>query len=270
LAYADDTGLAGTIAKTEGILAKASSSAVGNLSQGKDLTGIPFSTPMEFTVRVACASTGTGQDQGCLSAVLGCMNGAAIDGVGLLYEILARPQGSNLPWRLAGTTCFADGVPGAGPVLTMARIIDAFRLTPWATATISTQPEGNLTLVTLPTYFRIGWSEKGYQPGEVDTLDPATMLGLRVQIRPRVDHFTYVFGDGTSFGPTRSEGGVWPTGDITHAYADPGTFATRVDTTFTGDYRVGDGPWTPIPDTVTVTGPVTTVTVDTARAVLVH
>ena len=39
-----------------------------------------------------------------------------------------------------------------------------------------------------------------------------------------------------------SDGGVWPSGDITHSYPSPGTYQARVDTTFTGDFRINGGP----------------------------
>jgi hypothetical protein len=245
---------------------------VRGLGNGKDLNGNPFAVPMVFQVRIACESNiaANPDPAACQRAAASCQTSTGIIGIGFLYEIYARPQGSTEPWRYLGSTCFADQVPGATPTVSLAQIINAFHLTPWATATISTQPEGNTTLVGLPTYARITWSTTGYQPGEIDTLDPATMLGLTVQIRPRVDHYTYVFGDGTTFGPTRSDGGVWPTGDVTHSYPTPGAYQARVDTTFTGDFRINGGPWTQIPDTVTVTGPTTTITVHAAKPVLVH
>ena len=245
---------------------------VRGLGNGKDLNGNPFAVPMVFQVRIACESNiaANPDPAACQRAAASCQTSTGIIGIGFLYEIYARPQGSTEPWRYLGSTCFADQVPGATPTVSLAQIINAFHLTPWATATISTQPEGNTTLVGLPTYARITWSTTGYQPGEIDTLDPATMLGLTVQIRPRVDHYTYVFGDGTTFGPTRSDGGVWPTGDVTHSYPTPGAYQARVDTTFTGDFRINGGPWTQIPDTVTVTGPTTTIPVHAAKPVLVH
>ena len=245
---------------------------VRGLGNGKDLNGNPFAVPMVFQVRIACpTNTAANPDPAaCQRAAAACLSSTGIIGIGFLYEIYARPQGSTEAWRYLGSTCFADQVPGATPTVSLAQIINAFHLTPWATATVSTQPEGNTTLVGLPTYARITWSTSGYEPGEIDTLDPATMLGLTVQIRPRVDHYTYVFGDGTTFGPTHSDGGVWPTGDVTHAYPTPGAYQARVDTTFTGDFRINGGPWTQIPDTVTVTGPTTTITVHTAKPVLVH
>lgn len=265
-------GMAHAATEADGIRSQTSAEAVANLGNGKDLNGRAFAVPMVFSVRIACqvADLGDLDPSACQKAALGCLTNGQQAGIGLLYEIYARPAGSTGAWQYVGSTCFADRVPGASPTLSMARIIDAFHLTPWATATVVTQPEGNTTLVTLPVFARISWSVQGYQPGEVDTLDPAGMFGLTVQIRPKVDHYTYVWGDGTTTGPSRSDGGVWPTGDITHSYPTPGTYQVRVDTTFTGDFRVNGGPWTQIPDTVTITGPTTTVTVHTAKAVLVR
>ena len=265
-------GVLGQATDAQGVRLHASKSDVGQLGQGKDLHGNAFATPMVFQVRIACDSNTAGSPDpaACQRAAASCLSSSGIVGVGFLYEIYARPRGSTDPWQYLGSTCFADQVPGASPAITLGQIIDAFHLTPWATATVSTQPEGNTTLVGLPTYARITWSTAGYQPGEIDTLDPARMLGLTVQIRPRVDHYTYVFGDGSTLGPTRSDGGVWPDGDITHAYSTPGTYQARVDTTFTGDFRINGGPWPQIPDTVTVTGPTTTITVHAAKPVLVH
>ena len=42
------------------------------------------------------------------------------------------------------------------------------------------------------------------------------MVGFNVQIRPRVDHYTYVWGEGTTTGPSRSDGGVWPRWELPH------------------------------------------------------
>ena len=262
----------GTSAEAGGTRTHATAEAVGNLGKGKDLSGRAFAVPMVFSVRIACqvANLGDPNPSACQKAALGCLSNGQQAGIGLLYEIYTRPADSTAAWQYVGSTCFADQVPGASPTLSMARIIDAFHLTPWAQATVLTQPEGNTTLVTLPVYARISWSTAGFEPGEVDTLDPADMFGLTVQIRPKVDHYTYVWGDGTTTGPSRSDGGVWPTGDITHSYSAAGTYQVRVDTTFTGDFRVNGGPWTQIPDTVTITGPTTTVTVHTAKAVLVR
>ncbi len=108
-----------------------------------------------------------------------------------------------------------------------------------------------MTLVTLPVYFSVSWPTAGYQPQEVDAVN---LLGYDVRIRPTLEHFTYVFGDGTTFGPTTSTGGRYPDGDITRTYAKAGTYSTHVDITYGGEFSVNGGAWTRIPDTVAVPG----------------
>ena len=211
---------------------------------------------------------GVGADTLCAGAITSCSNPA--NGAGPLTRIWRRtvqPTGAVSGWEQIGVTCWADVAPGATPRVTMAMIINAFRHTPWAKTQVTTQPAGNVTLVRLDTYYQVNWSAAGYQPEEVDTVD---LLGYAVQIRPKLDHFTYVFGDGETFGPTTYLGGVYPTGTITHQYLTPGVNNTRVDTTFGADFRINGGAWAPIPDTVTVPGPATAVTVRTATARLVN
>jgi hypothetical protein len=270
-AAADEVDGLGVAVNGEGTVARVTEEETAQLAQGKDLHGQVVTTPMEYRVELACPVLNAPQtDAACQRAVAGCqVNGQQI-GSGFLYDIFARPRGSAQAWANVGSTCFAAQVPGAAPTVTLAMLRDAMHNTPWATASISTQPVGDVTLVGLKTFYRVKWSSQGYEPGEVEAIDPARMLGRRVEIRPKVDHFTYVFGDGTTFGPTLSPGGVYPNGDITHAYPKTGSYAVRVDTTFTADFRVDGGPWSAIPETATVTGPVTTVTVKAARAVLVN
>ena len=265
------SGILKSTVKGGGVKTHASEQTVAGLGQGRDLDGAIATSPMEYRVELACPVAGTAAvDSACQRAVAACqVNGQQI-GSGFLYNILARVANSSDPWKLVGSTCFGQQVPGAGPTVTMAMIRDAMHATPWATASVSTQPAGNITLVGLKTFYQVTWSASGYEPGEIESIDPSRMLGMRVDIRPRVDHFTYVFGDGTQFGPTKSTGGVYPTGDIVHTYTVSGSYPARVDTTLTADFRINGGPWTAIPETVTVTGATTTVQVKTARAVLVR
>ena len=173
-------------------------------------------------------------------------------------------------WQLVGTTCWADVAPGSRPPLTMAMIQDAFNLTPWAKPQIDTQPAGNVTLVGLKTFYKVNWTAEGFQPNEIDAIDPARMNGYQVDIRVKLVNFLWNFGDGQTFGPTTSEGGVYPSGNITHAYLSGGAYPASVTTTFGGDFRINGGDWAPIPTTATVPGPATTVTVRTAEAQLVN
>ncbi len=266
------TGLFDTATNREGAIAKATFESVALLAQGKNLDSSAVTTPFEYSTRVACQTaqigSATADLNSCFKASQGCLGNTAAQGVGLLYEIYRRPVGGTV-WEFIATTCFPDQVPGASPVVTMPMILKAFHLTPWAQPQITTQPQGDITLVGLDTYYKVNWTPTGYQPDEVEPLDPATMLGYHVDIRVKLDHFTYLFGDGTTFGPTPYEGGIYPTGTITHQYLHSGAYPARVETTFGADFRINGGAWAPVPDTVTVPGPPTTVTAKTAHAQLV-
>ncbi|MEP6798201.1 MAG: hypothetical protein ABI890_08640, partial [Lapillicoccus sp.] len=224
----------------------------------------------EYDTTIACTFQppgGPSAEALCTVAITTCSDPAK--GAGPLTRIWRRtinPDGTISGWTQIGVTCWADVAPGSRPRVTMDMIINAFHHTPWSQAQLTTQPAGNITLVGLDTYYQVNWTPTGYQPDEVDTV---TLLGYAVQIRPRLDHFSYVFGDGHTFGPTTYLGGVYPTGTITHQYRSEGAYGSRVDTTFGADFRINGSAWAPIPDTVTVPGPPTNVTVRTATARLV-
>ncbi len=169
-------------------------------------------------------------------------------------------------FEVVGMTCFPNGIPQGKRTLGLAQIIRAFNETKFAKPQAHLQPEGNVTLVTLPVYFSVSWPTAGYQPQEVDAVN---LLGYDVRIRPTLEHFTYVFGDGTTFGPTTSTGGRYPDGDITRTYAKAGSYSTHVDITYGGEFSVNGGAWTRIPDTVAVPGTPQTLTVRTAKSRLV-
>ena len=85
-------------------------------------------------------------------------------------------------------------MPGAGRALTMAMIRDAFHDTDFAVPTVNIQPEGDVTLVNLPTFFEVKFPEAGFGPDEVDTPDPARLLGYHIEVRPRLKSITYHLG----------------------------------------------------------------------------
>ncbi len=206
------------------------------------------------------------QDVSCIHALRDCPP----DQLGPLLRIWRQTLRAGVvtdPWATVGLTCASDVAPGARPTISMADITAQFLRTPWARPQISSQPAGNTTLVNLTTFYRVDWTSAGFEPGEVDA---ATLRGVPVRIRPRLVGFSYVFGDGSRSGPTTSAGGVYPDGDVTHVYTGAGTFAVRVETTFGADFSLDGRTWDPIPSTVTVPGPVTAVTVQEARGVLVN
>ena len=193
---------------------------------------------------------------------------------GPMVEILRRlvkPDGTvQEDWAALALTCRGNDVPGAAKRPTMAMIRDAMHHTPWAKATIGFQPKGYKTLVNLPNFYAANWSVAGFGPGEVDTVDPATMFGHQVRIRPKLLSFTYHFGDGESVGPTTSTGGVYPNGDVRHTYRKAGTYSSNVTVVWGADFSVDGSPWLEIPDTVSVDEPAQPIAVFTATNRLVR
>jgi hypothetical protein len=151
----------------------------------------------------------------------------------------------------------------------MQLILAAFHDTKFAKPAVNIQPKGNVTLVTLPTYFEVVWPEAGFEPDEIDKPDPATVAGFNVEIRPVFRSANYIYGDGSSSGPTESLGGPYPEGDITKEYAKPGTVQVRADVTYGGQFRVNGGEWVDIPAEVVIQGTPEALQVKTAEARLV-
>ena len=259
---------------TAGIETGVTGQLLDRAKKGLDLqTGTADKRVFEYTSATACPFNtpgGANANAPCVGATQACAGNTPQQGQGPQVRLYRRELGANgIPvstgWQLIGTTCYPDLVPGT-PVLGMAQILAAFHNTAWAKPTVHIQPEGNVTLVTLATYFEVNWPASGFQPGEIDT---TALLGNQVRIRPTVQGYTYVFGDGASSGPTLSAGGTYPDGDITHAYPKAGTYNSHIDITYGGEFSVGGGAWIPIPDTVTVAGQLQPLTVRTAHARLV-
>ncbi|MBR7744384.1 hypothetical protein KC207_13905 [Phycicoccus sp. BSK3Z-2] len=155
-------------------------------------------------------------------------------------------------------------MPGA-PALTMDMIEDAFHETDFAVPSVNIQPENDVTLVNLPTFFEVNMPDEGFGPDEVDRPDPASLLGYDVEVRPRLKEVTYHLGE-TTIAPTDDFGGPYPDGTITHTYAQPGEHQVRVDIVYTGQFRVGGSGWIDIPGEVALDGDPVTLTVREARA----
>ena len=151
----------------------------------------------------------------------------------------------------------------ARPVLTLAAIRQAFRQVQFAKPTVRIQPEGNVTLVNLPTYYRVLWPEQGVEPQEVATVQ---LLGRSVRIRPLGRSFLYDFGDGGHAGPTDDAGGTYPDGGVRHTYQRPARAAVTVEATYGGEFSVDGGPWQEVGETVQIAGPSTGLQVREARA----
>lgn len=228
----------------------------------------------EYDTSLACVDAVRGTDRGnvgCTEATSACTDPTAPGPLRRVWRQDRAADGQIVqPWRVIVVTCAAGALPQARPAVTLAMVREAFHRTPWATLTTTIQPVGGITLVNLDTYYAASWGESGYGPGEVDALDPASMLGYQVDIRPRLVGYRYAFGDGSEFGPTPNPGGPWPTGTIRHQYTTTGAKTVAVTATVGADFRIDGGTWAPIPDTVTLTAASTTLTVKQAPAVLIN
>jgi hypothetical protein len=215
-----------------------------------------------------------GSDSMCLRAVVMCQSGVNGDGpaVAIFRRELERNRqpmpGAAGRWASVGFTCFPALVPGARNTLTMAMIREAFHDTDFTVPTVNIQPEGDLTLVNLPTFFEAKFPESGFGPGEIDAVDPARMLGHRVEVRPVLKSITYHLG-GQTVGPTTLMGGPYPNGDVRATYSSAGTHEVRADIVYTGQFRVGGSDWFDIPGEVDLTGTPVTLTVAEAKSRLV-
>lgn len=204
-------------------------------------------------------------DVSCMRSVRGCWPAA-----GPLYEIYQLTLTAGVPagrWRLVGTVCGSPDWITPPPAVTMPMIESEFRKISWARLGATIQPPKGVTLVNLNTYFEASWEAAGFQPDETATVN---LLGNTVDIKPVLVGYTYIYGDGSSFGPTLDPGGNWKTGKVFHVYQDPGSYSPRIDATMTADFRINGGPWDRIPAEATITGVPSPLRVATAHAVLIR
>lgn len=206
-------------------------------------------------------------DATCAQSVRGCvlLGRGSAPMTWIFVRLVNQAPGSQpTPWQFLATSCNQPVTARpAQPVLTLAMVQRAFRDLDFARPRVRIQPEGTTTLVNLPTYYRITWPAAGVAPAEAARL---TLLGHRVTITPSVTTYRYLFGDRETLGPTADPGGTYPTGGVTHTYRQPGIAPAHAQATYTATFSVDDGPAQPVDDTVTITGPVTALTVRQAAA----
>ncbi|MDF8265181.1 hypothetical protein [Luteipulveratus flavus] len=239
--------------------------------EGRPAPKKPKVVPYEYTTTMACMGARPGQasgELGCSQAMSYCQTTVNRPSTYTrVFRRLLGPNNQKSAWEQVGDTCWPEKVPGKSrPQLTMAMIKEAWTHTPFAKPTLSMQPVGNRTLVTLPTYFQVSWPAAGNEPDEVRSV---TLVGQRVEIRPRFKQVRYTFGDGASM-TTQSLGGPYPTGDVTHAYAGAGTVTAGSTVTYGGQFRLGGGAWVDVPGTIDIAGPSQQLQVLTAKNRLVN
>lgn len=205
-----------------------------------------------------------GHDEECGLSRNYCARNPPEAGRGPAIYVFQRRANPKTDWANVGHTCWPELVPG-DKTPTMAMIETAFHRTPFASPGVTMQPPGGRTLVTLPTYYQVSWSERGFEPGEIDSLNPRDWFGLDVRVKPQFESVTYSFGDGVGEGPTRDLGGPYPTGGIVHAYESGGVFDVQASAVLTGQVSLNGSAWIDIPGHADIAGPVVPLTVLTAR-----
>ena len=163
-------------------------------------------------------------------------------------------------------SCNVNDFPGTWSPLpadgdsTPADIERAIREVPMPSLRLHIQPD-NRTLVNVDTIF---YTDPTHLRRTV------TLLGHSVRLDASPVRFTWVHGDGTQ-ASTSMPGRPYPAKDVTHQYEQPGDdLRARVDTTYRVRYSVDGGGWATLGETLTATGPATTLDVDEAAPVLTH
>lgn len=195
---------------------------------------------------------GLGGDQTCSGESATCSDGSTM--MSTWYQ---TEDGDRL--MEDASSCPTDEQPEEDPQPTEADYFAAFQTIPLPKSVLHVQPADGRTLVNFATNFYT------VQPPFTAT---ATVLEQAVEFRIRPTTFTWHFGDGTSTTST-TPGAAYPDLQITHTYADKGEVQARVDTTYSADWRVGQGAWTPVNGTVTIAGDPVGLTVLTASPQLV-
>lgn len=167
-------------------------------------------------------------------------------------------------------TCLSSGQAGSLGAISPMQVLYKARRLHWPAGTLVIQPPGGETLVNLPTIF--------YTTSTQTVTQTFPLLGRQITVQAWPASYTWVYGDGvshTSTIPGRKVDTADPNGKpildgtIHHEYVKHGVVSARLDLTYEGRWRVGNGPWQALPGTLTVPGAPQTLHIYTAHPVLV-
>jgi hypothetical protein len=160
---------------------------------------------------------------------------------GFLFNVYEDDAPDPLDWQACLTRQEARRLGG----LTPGMVERAFRRLDWPSSDLVVQPPDGRTLVNFATNF--------YTTNTGPTTRTVTLVGQRVTVEATPTSYTWHFGDDGDL-TTTDPGAAYPDLQVTHRYTRVGAVAPSVDTTYSGRYRVGNGGWQTIPDTLTVPG----------------
>lgn len=237
----------------------------------KDAQPVSAGPRWEYRETLGCGSTAdpdAARDLStCSLAIARCgpVNGQAVNQLYVWRRIVGTSQ-----WFFVRTTCGTANLPNTvaapPPTPTLGQIRQAFLELPFGKPSVNIQPEGDVTLVNLPTYFEAQWPDGQLGPSSVSK--PVQLLSWSVEFRINPASYNFAFGDGSESGWTDDPGGPYPEGLVRHTYEDPHPGApVKVDAALTGAYRVNGGSWVDLDGVADLEDePVTTLRVREAKA----
>src|SRR5690349_8420152 len=175
-------------------------------------------------------------------------------------QLWGRVADSN-EWEAIATRCSSkapNAMPTPKPQVTPGLVLTELRRIGLPALQARTQPRDK-TLVNFATIF--------YAEPQSFTRT-LTLLGQSVDVEAEPTSYTWHYGDGSS-ATTSTPGAPYPAKDVTHSYTDAHTTVQpSVDVTYAARFRVGNGAWQTIPDSVTIAGPAALLRISEATAVL--
>jgi hypothetical protein len=163
---------------------------------------------------------------------------------GNLFNVYEDANPDPLDWQACLTNREAKHLGG----LTPGAVEHAFQRLTWPASPLVVQPPDGRTLVNFDTNF--------YTTNADPSTQTVTLIGQRVTIEATPTQYAWHFASGSSDGDriTTDPGASYPDLRVTYRYLRVGAVRPSVDTTYAGRYRVGNGAWRQIPDTLTVAG----------------
>lgn len=193
--------------------------------------------------------------EGSVPVAIDCPEGTA-----LREPLFSRTQTDDGTWgtweMLSWYQCAEQGNADA---LTAAIEREWAALTPQS-PTMVLQPQTGWVYANVPTI--------AVADGGVHTTT-ATLLGVNVDIRASPQTYTWEWGDGEST-TTTDPGAPYPDATVTHTYAHRDQpVAITLNTTWSGQYRIGAGTWTDFATSLTSQSPATDLEVRNPHSQLV-